>query len=212
MSGDLGGTAGYRSTTCFPVTFTLGETDYEAGAAQYDSGGPVFISSAGEWKIAGINLYLNGSDPYTGNYLGKISTYRDWIISNIPDYDSDMDGLPDWWETKYAGNATSMVATNDNDSDTFSNYQEYLADTNPTNPASFFEMSGFLASTNQTVYFTGSTGREYQVFYTTNDLAETNLTWIAAHTNLIWGAGTNSSITVTNIADKAFYRLWVTLP
>lgn len=212
VPADVGGTTGSRTTTCFQVAFTLGDTTYEAGAAQYDSGGPVFINSGGEWKVAGINLYLIGSDPYTGNYLGKISSYRDWIISNIPDYDSNMNGLPDWWETEYGGSATSMVATNDSDSDGFSNLQEYIADTNPTNAASFFEMSGFLASTGQTVYFTGSTGREYQVFYTTNDLADTNLVWLAAHTNLVWGTGTNSSITVTNVADKAFYRLKAILP
>ncbi|MDD3275592.1 MAG: hypothetical protein PHP93_00930, partial [Kiritimatiellales bacterium] len=63
----------------------------------------------------------------------------------------------------------------------------------------------------QTFYFNGSTGRQYQVFYTTNDLATTNLTWIAAGTP-VWGAGTNSAITVTNTDDTVFYRLWVTVP
>jgi hypothetical protein len=211
INSSVGGAAGDRSTTCFPTTFILGDTAYEAGAAQYDSGGPAFVSSDGEWKVAGINLYLIGSDPYTGNYLGEISSYRDWIISNIPDYDSDMDGLPDWWEAEYTGNSTSMVASADSDSDGFSNYQEYIADTNPTNAASFFEVSGFSALTNQTVWFNGSTGREYQVFYTTNDLADTNLFWTAANSPVA-GTGTNSSITVTNTEEKAFYRLQATLP
>ena len=105
-----------------------------------------------------------------------------------------------------------MSPSEDSDGDNLSNYQEYIADTNPTNAASFFEMDAFAASTNQTIIFNGSTGREYQVFYTTNDLAATNLVWSAAHTNLIWGTGTNSSIPVTNTEEKAFYRLWVTLP
>jgi hypothetical protein len=43
-------------------------------------------------------------------------------------------------------------------------------------------------------------------------LTATNLIWIAANTNLVWGDGTNSFITVTNTGDKAFYRLKATLP
>ncbi|MFA7257601.1 MAG: hypothetical protein WC047_08520 [Kiritimatiellales bacterium] len=89
---------------------------------------------------------------------------------------------------------------------------EYVSDTNPTNAASFFEMDAFSVSTNQKISFNGSTAWQYQLFYTTNDLADANLTWLAAHTNLVWGTGTSSSITVTNINPKAFYRLRVTLP
>jgi hypothetical protein len=145
-------------------------------------------------------------------YSSRISSRYSWITNNVTDFDQDVDLLPDWWEAKYANNPTNMFASADSDSDDFTNLQEYTADTNPTNPASFFEMSGLLASTNQTVYFTGSTARQYQLFYTTNGLADTNLSWIAANTNKVWGAGTNSSITATNTAPAAFYRLRVSLP
>ncbi len=177
-------------------------------AACFDYRGLYYSNDKVSWTLAG------GSQAKKQTMISTRISYRySWITNIIADeLDQDVDLLPDWWEKLYTNNATNMSATADSDSDGFSNLQEYTADTNPTNPAFFFEMSGFLTSTNQTVYFTGSTARQYQVFYTTNDLADTNLIWIAAHTNKVWGAGTNSSITVTNTDDKAFYRLRVNLP
>ena len=146
-------------------------------------------------------------------YATQISARYSWITNVIgSELDMDVDMLPDWWEAKYTNSATAMSASADSDGDGFSNLKEWEADTNPTNAASFFGNTGLFTLTNQVFYFTGSTARQYQVFYTTNDLAATNLTWIAAHTNKVWGAGTNSTITVTNTDDTAFYRLWVTLP
>jgi len=43
-------------------------------------------------------------------------------------------------------------------------------------------------------------------------LSITNLTWLAAHTNKVWGTGSNSSITVSNQDQTVFYQLWVSLP
>ena len=208
---------GYGNVRAFQTTFDGNRGSNECQAAQYDSGGGAFYKNSGNWELAGIMLSVDqpaGNAAVYGydSYMADISDFRSQITNLMVNFDSDVDGLPDWWEKKYTNSATSMVATNDSDSDHFSNLQEYTADTNPTNAASFFEMSGFLASTNQTVYFTGSTARQYQVFHTTNDLAVTNLVWIAANTNKVWGTGTNSSITVTITADKAFYRLRVTLP
>lgn len=49
--------------------------------------------------------------------------------ASIPDADSDR--MPDDWETQYAFNATTLAG--DDDSDTFSNLDEYLAGTDPNN-------------------------------------------------------------------------------
>lgn len=48
--------------------------------------------------------------------------------------DSDGDGLPDAWELQYFGNL-NQTANGDYDADGFSNYQEYLLNTNPATPA-----------------------------------------------------------------------------
>src|SRR5206468_3907316 len=47
--------------------------------------------------------------------------------------DDDNDGLPNTWEQQYFLNPTNAVASADTDGDGFSNYQEYIAGTNPTN-------------------------------------------------------------------------------
>ncbi|HNX52740.1 MAG TPA: thrombospondin type 3 repeat-containing protein [Pontiellaceae bacterium] len=182
-----------------------GSSPFNAAILDFRGDAPLYYFNGTSW----VSLPSSQKSSF---FVSRISSRYSWITNNVTDFDQDVDLLPDWWEKTYTNSATAMSASDDNDGDGFSNLQEYTADTNPTNAASFFEISGFLASANQTVYFTGSTGRQYQVFYTTNDLASTDLVWIAANTNTVWGFGTNSSITVTNTADKAFYRLRVTAP
>jgi len=211
---------GYGYVWAFQTTFDATGGSNECQAALYDSGGGVFYKNGSDWELAGIILYTdqpNTNYPSSAvygydTYMADISEVRAQITNTLVNFDSDIDGLPDWWEKTYANNVTSMIASANSDSDGFTNYQEYLANTNPTNSASFFAIDSFVALADQTVAFIGSTARQYQVYYTTNDLAATNLAWNAAHTNLVWGTGTNSSITVTNTEDTVFYRLRVTLP
>ncbi len=47
-----------------------------------------------------------------------------------PDTDTDADGIPDWWETLHF---SSLDADSDSDGDGISNYDEYLANTDPNN-------------------------------------------------------------------------------
>lgn len=52
--------------------------------------------------------------------------------------DSDRDGIPNFWERRYGLNPTyNGDSTGDWDADTFSNLDEYLADTNPKDPNSY---------------------------------------------------------------------------
>jgi len=45
--------------------------------------------------------------------------------------DTDADGLPDWWELKHFGSATAAGPTDDDDSDTLTNLEEYYYGTDP---------------------------------------------------------------------------------
>jgi hypothetical protein len=223
FSYDSFGPAGYFTNAVgFKMDFNTlsGGTDYEAGFGTYDSGGGTFVEDGGMWKLAGINtlIYAASSGTPSGSddriLAISVPSYYSWITNTIAqaDGDANTNGIPNYWEKQYSGTTTGLTASADSDSDGFSNLREYYADTNPTNPASFFEVTEFTVSSNQLVRFNGSTARQYQLFYTTNDLASTNLTWITVNTNKIWGAGTNTSITATNADSKAFYRLKVTLP
>ncbi len=162
----------------------------------------------GSWK------YGSGGQPLEQTmYTTRISTRYAWITTVIGDeLDQDVDLLPDWWESEHGASATGMVASADTDSDGFTNLQEWIADTDPTDTNSFFEIDHAVMLTNQTLYFIGSTARQYQVFYTTNDLADAGLTWNPAHPDPVWGTGSNSEITGTNTENTVFYRLRVTLP
>ena len=57
--------------------------------------------------------------------LGSGTVYR------IEAADTDGDGLPDWWESAYFGNATGTAATADNDGDGASNLDEFRAGADP---------------------------------------------------------------------------------
>ena len=48
--------------------------------------------------------------------------------------DSDGDGIPDIWELSHADNLGQLGSNHDLDGDGFSDLEEYLADTDPTDP------------------------------------------------------------------------------
>ncbi len=78
--------------------------------------------------------------------------------------DLDGDGLPDTWEMNYF--LALEQANPDWDFDGQNNLEEYIADTNPTNPASLFVVEHI---SGPTLYWTAKPGRVYSVYWT-NDL------------------------------------------
>jgi hypothetical protein len=202
VNANVGGSVGEVSTKCFRMTFDLSDTEFEGGAAQYDSGGPVFINTEAGWKLTGINLYLTGSDPYTGNYASMIHDYIDWITDDIPDYDTDMDGLPDWWELLYEGDETSMDPEGHADSDGFTNLEEWWTDTIPTDGNSFLKIINTTA-TNLT--FNSSSNRQYQLLYRAV-LDNSNVTW-QAEGGWFVGSDVQTVLPVPTPASNCFYRV-----
>ena len=80
--------------------------------------------------------------------------------------DSDGDGIPDNWELQYAGNLSSLNGGGDFDNDGVPNSQEYLADTDPTDPSSNLRITDFDANaggTANTITFTSRPTRLYEV-------------------------------------------------
>ncbi|MBN1268645.1 MAG: hypothetical protein JXB04_03580 [Kiritimatiellae bacterium] len=128
--------------------------------------------------------------------------------------DTDGDGMPDSWEEKHFDGATNANASSDADSDGASNWEEFVADTNPTNGASVF--------TNRLDYVEGVDVLEITVPAPTTNSRVYDL-WVS--TNLVGGdwtprnlriPGANNgapiSLMATNVGELGYYRSGVTLP
>jgi len=66
-----------------------------------------------------------------------VADYGAGTLHRLVARDGDADGMPDWWEQRFFGTETGGPAATDSDGDGFSNLQEYLAHTSPTDPGDF---------------------------------------------------------------------------
>lgn len=129
--------------------------------------------------------------------------------------DTDGDGLPDWWESRYFNNTTGAVAGADNDGDGRPNDEEYAADTSPTNAGSFYPnvISNYSRAGPVVSLAVGpptTNSRVYDVFWSTN-LRESS--WTAVHLDRPGASnGVALTLTVTNTRDLIFYRTGVKIP
>ncbi len=92
----------------------------------------------------------------TGSYSVRIT--RTAIV------DTEPDGLPDLWENEFFNNLTQLPG-NDEDGDGFSNLEELILGTDPTDSGSglFFTALQPLADPNQDVSWQTSTLRQYEL-------------------------------------------------
>lgn len=129
--------------------------------------------------------------------------------------DADDDTMPDAWEYIWFNGLT--VASNsppgDYDGDGLNDPGEYIADTCPTNPQSYFPPASAGYSLFGSFVFTidpTSTGRVYEVSGTTNLMAQPQ-EWTAQ--GLVrTGTGAAIGFTITNDVPTRLYRTGVRLP
>jgi hypothetical protein len=91
----------------------------------------------GDYHVQAGSPCLDAGDP-TGAYTGQTDIDGEARLAGAQVdigadefIDSDNDGLPDWWETKYFGSATAGDPTGDPDNDGQTNLAEYARNTNP---------------------------------------------------------------------------------
>ncbi len=136
---------------------------------------------------------------------------RAYSVTLLAEADHDSDGMPDDWESRYGLNPTNHLdAAEQADDDGLSNYEEYLADTDPTDPASFFGFDSLSCGLDGEfiLQWQGGTG---VVQYLLTALPGTNPAWEIVYTNQ---PPTASRVTLTNLSggDQRWFRLKAVRP
>jgi subtilisin family serine protease len=125
--------------------------------------------------------------------------------------DTDANGLPDWWEQLYFGQLTGTNPSADPDHDGATNFQEFMADTNPTNAVSKLRITSIARQTNgvQLGWTGGVQSRQY--IQRKAGLGGTNA-WITLHTNEPPTSASGSFLDTHATNTSSFYRLQVERP
>ena len=128
--------------------------------------------------------------------------------------DEDNDTIPAYWEIQYFGGPTNATGHADSDHDGVTDYAEYVALTNPQDPASRLAIASAtfnssLAGAVGALSFTSRVARVYQLQTTTNLVAPVAWTSLLP---LCTGVEGLMTLIHTNTADRAFYRVGVDLP
>ena len=119
--------------------------------------------------------------------------------------DSDLNGLPDWWEQDFFGQLTGTNPNADPDHDGASNLAEWLAGTNPTNATSALRLTASRGTNGFVLRWPSAAGKTYRLLRGTNLATGFNA---VLQTNIAATPPTNT-MTDTSIAPVGarFYRL-----
>lgn len=85
--------------------------------------------------------------------------------------DLDNDGIPDDYENRYGGGPTNLNANEDLEGDGLNNFEEYIANTDPTNALSVLkinEINPDASGTNYVITWQSASNRFYRVLWMTN--------------------------------------------
>ncbi len=115
--------------------------------------------------LLGSNVVYFSGYRLDGSYLTNTSTtIVSSALTGAPD--SDGDGIPDAWENIYDFNPLVADSNGDADHDGFTNLEEYLAGTDPRDPASRLSLDGVVRDGDGVrILFTAITGRSYAIQY-----------------------------------------------
>jgi hypothetical protein len=172
------------------VTPSVTISNLPAGQYVADFGDvPYYITPPDQTNTLAVGSTLN----FTGNY-----TFLD----------ANQNGISDAWEMDDFGSVvTNRTQLTDTDHDGMTDYAEFIAGTDPTDPASRFYFMGEIIQSNRLVQiqWTVVTNRLYQVHASTNLMSWLPVTdWLQASND------PTMSYTVTNAVGGAhFYRVQV---
>ncbi len=154
------------------------------------------------------NAYPENPQLFDSTFYG-----RDYGYSQAWTTDQDEDGLPDLWELLYFDSIADCHPAVDSDDDDWTNFEEYISDTNPRDENSYYRgritllRGGSVMEMLQQGPTTNS--RRYDVWSTTN-LVEGG-PWVR-YGHEVPGGGGDLWMVVTNEGPQRFFRTGVKLP
>ena len=192
-------------------------------ALGYMSGAWVDIHGAG-CQRSDPKGSLNGYTQLDNGYYNSIAPQGDAVRMNnfvrlvrpaLATDDSVGDCIPNAWRAKYFGstgtttNASSCAAC-DADGDKVANYNEYVADTNPTNSASYFHVQSVSHEAGFSVFYQSSASRKYTLHCRTN-LASGAWISVPSQVDVTGTGGVDSLTDAAPSAAPRFYRVSVSV-
>lgn len=190
FNADVGQLTGFPSSVTITPNAWIGGTTVEVAAVNDLLSGPPARTTIVAHVVAGAD----------SGYSGRVDDLL-IVIEEDEAWDSDRDGIPDWWELLHFGDITGAAADGDADADNLSNLEEYIAGTHPIDAASYFKAQ-LDRGTELGIGVETQTGRVYSLFYTTN---LTDGSWMAVpgEENRP-GTGSTIWMTAPNLPEASF--------
>jgi len=122
--------------------------------------------------------------------------------------DSDGDQIPDGWEINNGLNPVIANNGDNSDADPFTDLDEYIADTNPTDAQDWLHITATSNNSIMSIYFESKSSRLYSLRANTNLIEDTWTTQIGPRV----GIDGTDHFAPDNSNDHTFYILQVELP
>ncbi len=190
VSPGVGATEASGLTFAGDLVFQAG-SEFECQAFGHETIDRLVVGGAVQGACAVSMIQVNGAIPLHQVIIagGADSDYglfgaspTNWTLAAVPvgdlevterTGDSDADGLPDWWEYDHFFDRTGAGPDDHGDGDIFTNWQEWLAGTDPTDADSFLRILSVVGEvpTRPVITWSSVAGRTYSLYRATGSAA-----------------------------------------
>ena len=167
-----------------------------------------FAGSLHDGYISARFLYSGSSNRPARFFGGGGGGYDRRAVFGLPNWtigDTDGNGLPDWWELKFFGVLAGTPRDGDADQDGASNFAEYIAGTDPTNPGSRFRIVSLALGSPARIVVTCESNHLYSLF--SSDAPGTNWAPVANQIRIPSSPGGTLELEDSPTTPTRYYRV-----